>query len=161
MSKTLEVETKWTPFSSSFPWMKMYTLLQQISIQISLKFVPKNPINNIPALVQIMAWRCSSDKPLSEPVMVSLLMHICVIRRQWVNSYPCLLIQTWKFVHIQHGNILCDQRPSNEVWYCESVILSMECLVNAISDQLMVTKIVRLLYLLRTHTRHLIIIFIY
>ena len=29
-----------------------------ISIKISLKFVPKGPINNIPALVQIMAWRC-------------------------------------------------------------------------------------------------------
>ena len=36
-----------------------------ISIQISLKFVPKGPINNIPALVQIMAWRRSGDKPLS------------------------------------------------------------------------------------------------
>ena len=29
----------------------------RISIKISLKFVPKCPINNIPALVQIMAWR--------------------------------------------------------------------------------------------------------
>ena len=28
-----------------------------IPIEISLKFVPKGPINNIPALVQIMAWR--------------------------------------------------------------------------------------------------------
>ena len=28
----------------------------RISIEISLKFVPKGPINNIPALVQIMAW---------------------------------------------------------------------------------------------------------
>ena len=29
----------------------------RISIKISLKFVPKVPINNIPALFQIMAWR--------------------------------------------------------------------------------------------------------
>ena len=28
-----------------------------ISIKISLKFVPRSPINNISALVQIMAWR--------------------------------------------------------------------------------------------------------
>ena len=28
-----------------------------ISIKISLKFVPKGPIDNIPALVQILAWR--------------------------------------------------------------------------------------------------------
>ena len=54
----------------------------RISIKISLKFVPKGPINNIPALVQIMAWRRSGDKPLSEPMMVSLLMHICVTRPQ-------------------------------------------------------------------------------
>ena len=40
-----------------------------ISIEISLKFVPKGPINNIPALVQIMAWRRTGDKPLSEAMM--------------------------------------------------------------------------------------------
>ena len=59
----------------------------RISIKISLKFVPKGPINNIPALVQIMARRRSGDKPLSEPMMVSLLTHICVTRPQWVNSW--------------------------------------------------------------------------
>ena len=41
-----------------------------ISMTISLKFFPKGPINNIPALVQIMAWRRLGDKPLSEPMMV-------------------------------------------------------------------------------------------
>ena len=40
-----------------------------IPIKISLKFVPKGPINNFPALVQIMAWRRTGDKPLSEPMM--------------------------------------------------------------------------------------------
>ena len=57
------------------------------SIKISLKFVPKVPINNIPALVQIMAWRRPGDKPLSEPIMVSLLMHIRVTQPQWVNTF--------------------------------------------------------------------------
>ena len=56
-----------------------------ISIAISLKFVPKGPINNIPALVQTMAWRRPGDKPLSEPMMISLLTHICVTRAQWVQ----------------------------------------------------------------------------
>ena len=46
----------------------------RISTEISLKFVPKGPINNILALVQIMAWRRLGDKPLSEPMMVSLQM---------------------------------------------------------------------------------------
>ena len=56
-----------------------------IPIKISLKFVPKGPINNIPALVQIMAWRRPGDKPLSEPMMVSLPTHIGVDRPQWDN----------------------------------------------------------------------------
>ena len=58
----------------------------RISIKISLKFVPKSPIDNIPALFQIMAWRRPGDKPLSEAMMVSLLTHICVARPQWVKT---------------------------------------------------------------------------
>ena len=58
----------------------------RISIKISLKFVPKGPITNNPAVVQIMGWRRSGDNPLSEPMMVSLLVslltHICVTRPQ-------------------------------------------------------------------------------
>ena len=30
-----------------------------------------------------MAWRRSGNKPLSEPMMVSLLMHTCITRPQW------------------------------------------------------------------------------
>ena len=56
-----------------------------ISLKISQNFVPKVSTNNIPALVQIMAWRRPGDKPLSQPIMVGLLTHICVIRPQWVN----------------------------------------------------------------------------
>ena len=47
-----------------------------IPIKVSLKFIPKGPINNISALVQTMAWRRSGDKPLSEPMMVRLPTHI-------------------------------------------------------------------------------------
>ena len=50
----------------------------RIPIKISLKFVPKGSIKNTPALGQVMAWRRSGDKPLCEPVIVSLLTHICV-----------------------------------------------------------------------------------
>ena len=67
-----------------------------ISIDISLKFVAEVSINNIPALVQIMAWRRPREKPLSEPMTVSLLTHICVTRPQWVNTL-------W---------------PSNVIWQC-------------------------------------------
>ena len=40
-----------------------------ITIRISLRFVAKIPIDNKPALVQIMAWRRAGDKPLPEPML--------------------------------------------------------------------------------------------
>ena len=55
-----------------------------------------DPINNMPALVQIMAWRRPGDKPLSEPKMVSLLTHICVTQPQWENHVRGIsLINNW------------------------------------------------------------------
>ena len=51
-----------TTFSNVFSWLKNVI----ISIKISLKFVLKGSINNIPTLVQIMAWHRPGDKPLSE-----------------------------------------------------------------------------------------------
>ena len=56
-----------------------------VAIKISLNFVPKGPINNIPTLVQIMAWRRPGYKSLSEPMTVSLPTHICVTRPQWAK----------------------------------------------------------------------------
>ena len=38
-------------------------------IQISLKFVARSPIDSKAALVQVMAWRQTGDKPLSEPML--------------------------------------------------------------------------------------------
>ena len=71
----------------------------KILIKFSLKCVPRGPINNIPALVQIIAWRRSGDKPLSEPMMVSLLTHICVTRPQWVNG-DWILINVFNIILI-------------------------------------------------------------
>ena len=53
-----------TPFSNVF-----YSIEISISITISLKFDPKGPINNLPTLVLITAWRRSGDKSFSEPMM--------------------------------------------------------------------------------------------
>ena len=55
----------------------------KISINISLKFVPKGLINNMPALVPIMAWRRPGNKPLPEPMMVRL-DGLSVSRARWV-----------------------------------------------------------------------------
>ena len=84
----------------------------RISIKISLKFVPKCSINNVPALVQIMAWRRPGDKPLSESMMVSLSTHICVTRTQWINAFPVTyrykgpLMGKCVLRRFQHGVIL-------------------------------------------------------
>ena len=58
-----------------------------ISINISLKIIPGDPINNMPALVQIMAWHQKGDEPLSEPKLPRLPTHIHVrfSSPQWVK----------------------------------------------------------------------------
>ena len=73
-----------TTLSNVFSWMKM--------LEFGLKFVrkgPKGPINNIPALFQLMAWRRLGDKPLSEQMMIRLPTHICITRPQWFKSDMC------------------------------------------------------------------------
>ena len=40
-----------------------------ISLKVLLKYVSQDPFNNIPALVQMVAWCRPGDKPLSEPCM--------------------------------------------------------------------------------------------
>ena len=64
-----------------FFWWKYMNL-----INISHNFVLKGEINNIPALVQLMAWLRPGGKPLSEPMMVSLPTHICFTLPQWVKN---------------------------------------------------------------------------
>ena len=105
----------------------------RVSIIISLKFVSKGLINNIPALVLIMAWRRPGDKPLSEPMLVRSLTPICVTRPQWVNPWPLGLLMAF---HIVLLNIL-----SNGVWlakmYAESIItLSQQTILSALCLQM-------------------------
>ena len=93
-----------------------------IMIRISLKFVPKNPVDNKWALVQVMVWRPCCTKPLSETMMVILLTHrrqtiiwtnngylltqVCVTRPQWVDSHLLFCVQLcgalqWAPYHIR------------------------------------------------------------
>ena len=43
----------------------------RIQIQISLTFVPKSLIDNMPALAQVVAWRRTGDKPLPDDCIFS------------------------------------------------------------------------------------------
>ena len=45
----------------------------RIQIQISLKFAPMSPIDNKAALVQVMAWRRTGDKPLPEAMLIQFI----------------------------------------------------------------------------------------
>ena len=54
--------------SNAFSWMKTI----ELQLKISLKFVPRSPINHNPALVQVMAWRRTGTKPLPEPMLSQL-----------------------------------------------------------------------------------------
>ena len=40
-----------------------------ILIQISLKFVPRSQVENTPAVLQVMAWHWTGNKPLHETNM--------------------------------------------------------------------------------------------
>ena len=91
-----------------------------ISINISLKFVPMCPIDNIPALVKMMAWRRPGDKPITEPMVVSLMTHICVTRHQWVKKkYHCLLNSVTQslFQFLEQSDLISSLIPVQNVSY--------------------------------------------
>ena len=75
----------------TFKWIFLNENIR-ISTKMALKFVSKGPINKIPALVHIMAWGQPGNKPLSDPMTVSLLMHICITWHQWVNHHTVQLL---------------------------------------------------------------------
>ena len=99
----IEAETKWTPFSRRhFQMDFLEWKCMNFDKKNSSKFVPMGPINNIPVLVQIMAWRRQGDKPLSEPMTVSLLTHIGVTLPQWVKKKSMGLCYLWYILRIIH-----------------------------------------------------------
>ena len=66
----------------------------EISIKNSLKLVPKGQINNIPALVQVMAWRRSGDTFkcifLNENVEISVKKNwLKLVPKGPINIIPC------------------------------------------------------------------------
>ena len=82
----IEAETIWTPFRRRLFHVHFLQWKLWYFDWIFTEICSQGPIDNNPALVQIMAWRRSVDKPLSEPMMVTLPTHICVARPQWVNG---------------------------------------------------------------------------
>ena len=131
-----------TTFSNAFSWMKIDIW---ISIKFSLKFVPKGPIDNIPASVQLMAWRRPGDKPLSEQMMVVLPTHMCVTRPQWVTMlfdeqlaghwiyYPAWGLDFENNFHVKiyayvslNGLIWVIFDLENEVWLASQILVKFK-----------------------------------
>ena len=77
-----------------------------------------------------MAWRRPGDKPLSEPIMVSLLTHICVTRPQWVqaisNKLHLSTLDITTVYHIQDISLgsrpCCIMQPFIHVQLCKDGI---------------------------------------
>ena len=61
--------TKWLPFCRQHFLCNFMNERFGIFIHISLTFVPKNLVYNRSALVQVMAWHWTGDKPISEPML--------------------------------------------------------------------------------------------
>ena len=85
-----------------------------------------------------MAWRRPGDKPLSEPMLLSLPTHICVTQPQWVKEvYPSLAKPSFKFSgslaqkswvnslsKISHRLVMCD-------WWHPMIWCALEDLVHS------------------------------
>ena len=57
-------------------------------IQISLKFVQDGPTDKTSALVQVMVWRRTGDKPLPEPVM-AVFTYAPSVRNEFKYTMTC------------------------------------------------------------------------
>ena len=68
-------------------------------MRIVLKFVLKGPVNDTPALVQLMAWRQSGDKPLSEPMMAWFTNAYMPHR----IHYILLILVSADYIHMPQG----------------------------------------------------------
>ena len=121
-------------------------------LEFRLKFhwslLLRGSINNIPALVQIMAWRRPGGKPLFEPVMVRSPTHICVPWPQWVKqkmferdwevSNPFCIILMGRFIFSQQYHTMCQLWLSHLItvtpllmhWSYRSLVISHRYLIS-------------------------------
>ena len=100
-----------TTFSSAFSWMKMFEFQLKFHWSLFLR-VQLTIIHHC-----FMAWRRPGDKPLTEPMMVSSLTHICVTRPQWVNEVAAILYNG-HISTVQPGKIDYTVFTSELIFFC-------------------------------------------
>ena len=74
---------------------------------IWIKILPWGPIENSPALVEVMAWRRRVDKPLPQPVMTKI--HDAIWRHLNTNSYHWISISDTNVIMLQRQLTLLKQ----------------------------------------------------
>ena len=108
----IEAETILTPFRRRQFQMYFLERIYKFRIRLHWNLFPRVTLTIFQywLMVQIMAWRRSGDKPLSEPMMVILPTHICVTRPQWVRSQftptQDLSLSVWSCVCLSYTSIL-------------------------------------------------------
>ena len=101
-----------TTFSNVFSCMKMYEFWERFHWRFFLRV----QLTIFQHLVQIMAWLPPGNKPLSEPMMVSLSTHICVTQPQWVHVNPSMDEVSKFFRKCQMKLLFNSQTPSVQPW---------------------------------------------
>ena len=96
-----------TTFSNAFPWMEIY----QFRLRFHWSLFPRVQLT---ILVQIMAWCRPGDKPLSGPIFVSLLTHICVTRPQWVIESSAVITRSNQSLNPQNTSHISPK--AGELW---------------------------------------------
>ena len=79
---------KWPPYHNGrrrYFQMHFHEWKNCVLIKISLQFIVKGPFRNVPALVEIMAWRRIGENQCSP----DSLTHICGTRGRWINQIIC------------------------------------------------------------------------
>ena len=80
-----------------------------ISITISLKFVPKGPIDYKSALVQVMAWHRTGEKPLPESMLTKFTDAYTALRGNKITKSGRSF--HWGLVHLVQSASLCWNSP--------------------------------------------------
>ena len=72
--------------------------MKKVPIQVSLKYVPRSPIDNEAALIQVMARRRIGDKPLSEP-MLTQFSDACMRQKLEMKKQDTWRFYDWSLVY--------------------------------------------------------------
>ena len=88
-----------TTFGNAFPWMNILIFW----FQVFVKFVSKGSIDNNSALVQVVAWRRTCDKPLPKPILPTSLMHICGTGMWWGKGQRLVDTLSFRFTLLALG----------------------------------------------------------